>query len=207
MGTTSEPRIILDLCGGTGSWSRPYREAGYDVRVVTLPMDDVRTYLPPQNVHGILAAPPCTEFSIVKDHKLPRDLDGALDIVRACQRIIDHCAPAFWAIENPVGYLRDSLGAPVYSFQPWWFGDGWCKRTFLWGTFTAPKRTHERWEDVPQIPGLYVRPGRKRPSIAFNHKSHAQYIEAFKGMRLETDAAFRAVTPPGFAQAFFQANP
>lgn len=23
-------KIILDLCGGTGSWSRPYREAGYD---------------------------------------------------------------------------------------------------------------------------------------------------------------------------------
>jgi hypothetical protein len=24
----SEPRIILDLCGGTGAWSRPYAEAG-----------------------------------------------------------------------------------------------------------------------------------------------------------------------------------
>ena len=26
--------VILDLCGGTGSWSRPYRDAGYDVRIV-----------------------------------------------------------------------------------------------------------------------------------------------------------------------------
>ena len=34
--------VILDLCGGTGSWSAPYREAGYDVRVVTLPDMDVR---------------------------------------------------------------------------------------------------------------------------------------------------------------------
>jgi len=25
-------RIILDLCGGTGAWSLPYKEAGYDVR-------------------------------------------------------------------------------------------------------------------------------------------------------------------------------
>lgn len=25
-------KIILDLCGGTGSWSRPWEEAGYDVR-------------------------------------------------------------------------------------------------------------------------------------------------------------------------------
>jgi hypothetical protein len=30
-------KIILDLCGGTGSWGKPYREAGYDVRLITLP--------------------------------------------------------------------------------------------------------------------------------------------------------------------------
>ena len=34
-------KIILDLCGGTGAWSEPYREAGYDVRVITLPDFDV----------------------------------------------------------------------------------------------------------------------------------------------------------------------
>ena len=27
-------KIILDLCGGTGSWSKPYKENGYDVRVI-----------------------------------------------------------------------------------------------------------------------------------------------------------------------------
>ena len=59
-------KIILDLCGGTGSWSRPYKEAGYDVRVITLPGHDVRLYAPPGNVYGILAAPPCTEFSYAK---------------------------------------------------------------------------------------------------------------------------------------------
>lgn len=30
-------KIILDLCGGTGSWSKPYKDAGYDVRNITLP--------------------------------------------------------------------------------------------------------------------------------------------------------------------------
>ena len=34
-------KIILDLCGGTGSWSRPYKEAGYTVHVLTLPSYDV----------------------------------------------------------------------------------------------------------------------------------------------------------------------
>lgn len=30
-------KIILDLCGGTGSWSNPYKEAGYQVLVITFP--------------------------------------------------------------------------------------------------------------------------------------------------------------------------
>ena len=45
-------KIILDLCGGTGSWSKPYKENGYDVRVITLPEHDVRTFEPPKNVYG-----------------------------------------------------------------------------------------------------------------------------------------------------------
>ena len=52
-------KIILDLCGGTGSWSKSYRDNGYDVRNITLPKYDVRLYEPPKNVYGILAAPPC----------------------------------------------------------------------------------------------------------------------------------------------------
>ena len=52
-------RVILDLCGGTGAWSRPYADAGYDVRVITLPEYDVRLFRGlPYPVHGILAAPP-----------------------------------------------------------------------------------------------------------------------------------------------------
>lgn len=34
-------KIILDLCGGTGSWSKPYKDAGYTVKVCTLPHYDV----------------------------------------------------------------------------------------------------------------------------------------------------------------------
>jgi hypothetical protein len=32
-------------------------------------------------------------------------------------------------------------------------------------------------------------------------------IPQFKGIEVETDAALRAITPPGFAKAFFRANP
>ena len=56
-------RVILDLCGGTGAWSKPYKEAGYDVRVITLPEQDVRLLELPENVYGVLAAPPHATIS------------------------------------------------------------------------------------------------------------------------------------------------
>ena len=85
-------KIILDLCGGSGAWSRPYRQAGYDVRVITLPEYDVLTYSPPENVYGILAAPPCTEFSLAKNgSRRTRDLEAGMETVEACLRIIWQC--------------------------------------------------------------------------------------------------------------------
>ena len=53
--------VFLIYARGTGSRSRPYQEAGYDVRNITLPEYDVREYHPPENVHGVLAAPPCDQ--------------------------------------------------------------------------------------------------------------------------------------------------
>lgn len=29
--------IILDLCGGSGSWSKPYQDADYDLKSITPP--------------------------------------------------------------------------------------------------------------------------------------------------------------------------
>ena len=74
-------KTILDLCGGTGSWSKPYKEAGYEVINVTLPKYDVLTWdgYKDMEVHGILAAPPCTMFSDARTHaKTPRDLRGGV---------------------------------------------------------------------------------------------------------------------------------
>src|SRR3990170_5054740 len=90
-------KIILDLCGGTGAWSKPYKDAGYDVRLITLPEQDVRYYKPPDRVYGILAAPPCTEFTAFCLSR-KRDYRTGLEIVRACQRIIEDCL--IWHYEN-----------------------------------------------------------------------------------------------------------
>jgi hypothetical protein len=212
----NQDKIILDLCGGTGAWSAPYKEAGYDVRLITLPDNDVRLYQPPENVYGILAAPPCTEFSIARNHKIKRDLEGGMEIVRACIRIMNDCGLwlRFWALENPSGKLSSFLGKPSFSFQPFEFGDGWTKRTLIWGRFTKPAKIYSQYKDCPKIDG-YVRPGRKTVSIAFNHfghigkfpqlHDHADYCASFP-TSAERDGAFRAITPPGFAKAFYGAN-
>ena len=96
-----EDKIILDLCGGTGSWSKPYRDNGYDVRVID-PQEwleddfgtgDVRLFKKPkEKIYGILSAPPCTHFSGSgarwwKDKGKEPLLEG-LSIVDACLRII-----------------------------------------------------------------------------------------------------------------------
>ena len=120
-----DKKIILDLCGGSGSWAWPYLHAGYDVRLVTLPDQDVRTYQPPANVYGILAAPPCTMFasSGARWHRTDEEMREALEVVNACLRIVKQCQPRFWALENPVGTLRRYIGPPVMYFQPYDYGD------------------------------------------------------------------------------------
>ena len=141
----NENRIILDLCGGTGSWSKPYKEAGYDVRNITLPKYDIFDYKPPENVYGILAAPPCTMFSFARQTaKTPRDFEGALKIVKRCMDIIWKCRLdgklKFWALENPKGYLRQFLGKPYLEFSPEEYGENYTKPTDIWGYFFKPKK-------------------------------------------------------------------
>jgi hypothetical protein len=175
-------RIILDLCGGTGAWSRPYKEAGYDVRLFDLP-DDVRLLFFDLllRVHGILCAPPCTVFSYARQrYGLPtqEELLSALSIVDACLRAVLIYKPKWWALENPRNKLRRYLGPPQMLFKQLWFGGGQIKPTCLFGDFTPPKYN----------PGV-----RTKPSTYKMKKQNADPKDA--------------ITPPGFARAFFEANP
>ena len=187
-------KIILDLCGGTGSWSKPYRDAGYDVRNITLPDYDVRTYQPPENVYGILAAPPCTMFSLARTKaKKPRDLKEGMEIVRACLEIIWSCMEIkqptskktlplkFWALENPNGMLKYFLGKPAFEFDPWEFGDMWKKKTHIWGHFNEPKKNVFKQPSLPKF-------GSDKP------------------IEFRFDKKIKSITPAGFAKAFFEAN-
>lgn len=194
-------RIILDLCGGTGAWSKPYRDAGYDVRVITLPAHDVRLYEPPADVYGILAAPPCTEFSLAKGNR-PRDFVTGMVLVKKCLELIWVCQQGgslkFWALENPTGFLRQFLGKPPFTFQHWQYGDLQIKPTDIWGYFKQPTKK------VKKKPvGLSV----KYPKGRTNGRGWAKpkCPPEYAHLNL-TRADLRGITPPGFAKAFFKAN-
>jgi hypothetical protein len=147
-------KIILHLCASEyGSDTRDYREAGYDVRMITKKIG-VEGYHPPKNVYGIIANPPYTMFSIARTcAKTPRDLREGMRLVQECLRIIweaqydlekpndRHIILKFWAIENPyTGMLKYFLGKPAFIYSPQEFGGNFTKKTALWGNFNPPQR-------------------------------------------------------------------
>lgn len=220
-------KIILDLCAGTGSWSRPYKDAGYDVRLITLPNYDVRTYIPPDNVYGILAAPPCTMFSLARTKaKKPRDLKEGMEIVRACLNIIWSCMEIqqetrykklplkFWALENPNGMLKYFLGKPAFEFDPYDFGDQYQKHTHLWGWFNEPRKSPvELTKKQKELHKTNSQPlSVLKPYKSLNPKLQKKFDRlASREIAPEmfgklTRQERRAITPQGFARAFFKAN-
>lgn len=191
--------LILSLCDHTGAWSRPYADSGYEVvRIDLQDGRDVRTMRHlGRPVRGILMAPPCTDFALSGARHWeakgePRLLEG-LAIVDACLRTVAIYRPEWWALENPVGRLRDYLGPPAFRFDPCDFAgmgdtdsEAYTKRTCLWGNFTPPS---------PLFIG-----GDRSVEPVLGSKMHR--LAPGPGR-----AAIRSITPDGFARAFFLCNP
>jgi len=206
-------KIILDLCGGTGAWSKKYKEAGYTVINITLPFYDIlKTAIgygtiifqggseEPltvriKDIYGILAAPVCTMFSLARTRaKTPRDLRQGMGLVIACLNIIWECRYnhklAFWCLENPMGYLRQFLGKPVFTFDPCDFGDPYTKKTDLWGYFNIPKK----------------KPIKLNQELIDRCKINNRRLPSISEITGSKQADKRAITPTGFAKAFYEAN-
>lgn len=224
------------MCGGTGSWARPWLEAGYKVITITLPDYDVRKFhndgaratfssitgkprieFRVSDVVGILAAPPCTMFSFARTNaKKPRDLQEGMEIVRACLNVIwsfkeiqqatgKKTLPLkFWALENPYhGFLPQFLGKPAFTFDPWEFGDGYQKRTALWGHFNEPIK-----KPVPMTKEAKAKAKTNSHihtlGVKFDYlKSKDIHPEHFGKFDRQTR---RSITPQGFSRAFYEAN-
>lgn len=196
-------KVILDLCGGTGSWSKYYAQnPNYKVIIID-PQEwikgkgstgDVRLFEAPNyDVYGVLCAPPCTEFagSGARWWKAKGEsalLEG-LSVVDACLRIIAITKPKFWALENPVGRLRRYLGDPTLIFNPCDYGDPYTKKTLVWGNFNIPTQTKVEPEFVTLKNG-------KRGS----------WMWAKLGGKSDRTKKLRSATPDGFAKAFYNSN-
>lgn len=133
--------------------------------------------------------------------KTPRDLQGAMEVVRGCLEIIWASQYSgkrlqFWALENPKARMRWFLGQPAMTFNPYDFGDAYRKPTDLWGNFntdlrktpvaldpTQKKQSHLNLQKLQPIPEDYVRDPNMTPR-----------------------AIARSITHSGFAAAFFNAN-
>jgi hypothetical protein len=118
-------KIILHLCAGAfGSDTKPYSDAGYDVRLITKDVG-VENYHAPKNVYGIIANPPCTNFSKAnwRVAKKDRDFAEGMKLVKECLRIVwetqerSGAGLKFWALENPLGYLPQFLGHPYFNIS------------------------------------------------------------------------------------------
>ncbi len=211
--------IVLDLCGGTGAWSKPWDTAGYQTIVVDpvaragrgnylIHVEDFaasyrHTYGSFGEVVGVLAAPPCTEFASsgarwwrekeIMDMGL---LARAILTVCAVEEIINTARRAgslkWWCVENPVGRMAKCMdwGKPRMIFDPCDYAgwardpatDSYTKKTCLWGNFDKP--VVDRWA-----------PSHPKGKSPIHQKGEGR-----------ERAAFRSITPEGFARAFFWAN-
>ena len=212
----STVRTILHLCADTGSDTWPYQlDPKYEVIKIGSDIG-VENYSPDRPIWGVVMNPVCTHFSTVRRGKpgvnYPHvsDAEEGMRLVRECLRVVEEAKPKWWVLENPAtGTLRDHLGKPRHTYQPWQYGSPWTKLTGLWGNFVMPSPVYDRWEDVPDKIDLWARPGRK-PSIVYLHKSAFERIPEFRDSGMPaptTDAELRSLCSQGFARAFKEANP
>jgi hypothetical protein len=189
---------LLSLFDHSGQWSKPYRDAGWNVVQVDIKHgQDIMQFDYSAHPHfdGILAAPPCTDFSISgAQYWNQKDADGRTEqsvmLVNKTLEIVKHYSPKFWALENPLGRIQKcvtGLGNPSYWFHPSDYGENYTKRTYLWGRFTPP---------MPLFTG---------GAIGIPMPVDENFIMKLGG-KSERTKELRSVTPPGFAKAFYEAN-
>lgn len=193
--------ILISLFDYSGSWSKPYLDANWTVvRIDKKNGDNILTYDYKffDHCNGILAAPPCTDYSVSgAQYWKQKDTDGRTaysnSLVYKTLEIVEYFKPRglkFWALENPLGRIADcvpELGSPRWWFHPSDYGENYTKRTYLWGDFVPP---------MPLFTG---------GAIGIPVPVDGNFIMKLGG-KSERTKELRSVTPAGFARAFYEAN-
>lgn len=155
-------------------------------------------YSQSNNVHGILAAVPCTDYALSgARHFAMKDADGRTAqserLTRRTREIIEFFSPHFWCVENPMSRihkLNPWLGSPKQKLHPYEVAgydpvprnSQYQKTTWLWGDFHPIVLN-----PLPNVDG---------------QKYYMKY-----GGKSEKTKELRSITPLGLAYGFFFANP
>lgn len=238
-------RTLLSLFDYSGQWSDPFRNGGWnviqwDIKLSDLMdiniLQDAETCLEMfENVDGIIAAVPCTDFTNSGAQYWPlKDENGktveSLELVYQVQRLADLFTPTdpeydgtfFWSIENPVGRLSKlvpELGQPYY-FNPWEFA-GYTNPTtndLKKLDFLRLKKGNgvtsdeldfilktNAYSKKTGLWGEFNRNLKKKPIEPVKASAQGTYTQRFGGKSDKTKE-LRSNTPIGFAQAFYEAN-
>ena len=191
-GCGSAMNTVLSLFDYSGNWSRPYREAGYNVIQIDKKLGtDILTWDYTQvheEVNKILIAFPCDNYALSgAKHFYRKDHDGTtqksqelLEIIRGLLLFFE---PDTWCLEQPMTRLHKLntwLGEVRFKFNPYDFGDSNQKMTWLFGKFNNPIKT----------------PGKNLGNWMFTNR----------GGKSERTKELRSNTDLGFSYAFFEAN-
>jgi hypothetical protein len=159
-------KTILSLFDYTGQWSKPYKDAGYNVirQDIKLGQDIFKDTIPAaiadsvegNPIYGVLAAVPCDDFAgsgarwwkiketMPAEYEGPVQFDNRVEMyvfmVLAVLFIVELLNPFFWSLENPVGRIHKlipELGKPLMYFNPCDFGEPYTKKTALYGKFNT----------------------------------------------------------------------
>lgn len=237
-------KTLLSLFDYSGTWSDPFADAGWDViqwDIKLADFMDINMFTDCEmvlemfnDIDGILAAPPCTDFTVSgNQYWAKKDANGStqqsLEMVRQVMRLADLFEPTdldfdgtfFWAVENPVGRMGrlSGLANPFY-FNPCDFA-GWLdpspSQLAKLDKIRAKggKNVTDQENDLVLKLNAYT----KKTGLwgNFNRDLERKFIEPVKtcpqgsptqrlGSKSAKTKEMRSNTPAGFAQAFFEAN-
>ncbi len=196
---------ILSLFDFSGSWSKPYKQNGFEVIQIDLKKGiDLLHFdykkIDKHCIKGILAAPPCTHFTRASQHLWNQyDIIGktaaSIQLVEKTLEIVNYFNPDFWAVENPPGRIEKLIpqlkNLRLMSFHPYFYGDAYSKYTILYGNFN----------------NFLIRCEVKKEYAVKDKKGTKPMQQYHRPEYPNLDgASLRSITPKGFATAFFNAN-
>ncbi len=236
-------KTLLSLFDHSGEWARPYWQAGWNVIQWDIKLDEfmdinlvdsAETALELfDDVDGILAAVPCTDFTVScawcwgkKDEN--GSTQKSLELVNQVKRLVDLYKPTdpdydgtfFWAIENPVGRMAKLAGFDKpYYFDPHEFS-GYLDLSNADILALDVIRQKDGIGLSKQEVELVIKTNAytKKTGLwgEFNHpvkngidpvrcSKQGSFTQLLGGKSARTKE-LRSITPAGFAQAFYLAN-